>query len=188
MPGEEYAAMIGAAGHIESNETLNPVGVAGGSADVLFAGYTADVSVEGDGWNFFAAFFGFSSDYEGLLDLDGDATPDNLSFTDMGVVVQGGVFVPDTDVEVFARYDGIFVDEDRAGDDTFNTLTFGMNWYWAGHAAKFTLDAQIFLDESLGADGVPLANAAGGLNTNKSFVGDDDDGQIAVRAQFQLLF
>ncbi|CAE7643457.1 unnamed protein product [Symbiodinium necroappetens] len=186
MPGSEFAAMLGFAGHYEGNETL--VGFAGTPADVTVGGYTVDLSLEGDGWNFFAAFMGFSTDTEGLVDLDLDGAGDDTDFADFALVVQGGVFIPDTDWELFARYDGIFLDDDRAGEDDFNTLTFGLNWYWSGHAAKFTVDATIFLDESLGANGVPLAAAAGGLNSFKNFVGDDDEGEFALRAQFQLLF
>jgi len=187
MAGSEFAAMLGVAAHYEGNSTLPGFGV-GTTADVKVAAYTADLSLEGDGWNFFTAFMGFSSDYEGLVDIDGDAAADNVSFTDLAVIVQGGVFIPDTDWEFFGRWDGIFLDNDRPGGDNFNTVTFGLNWYWAGHAAKFTLETQVFLDESLGVNGVPLAAAAGGLNTFKGFVGDDDSGEVVIRAQFQLLF
>jgi len=188
MPGQPFAAMIGVAGHLEGNETLRGLD-AGTTGDVLVAGYTADISLEGDGWNFFAAFAGFSSDIENVADPDGNGVADDVSVTDFGVVAQGGVFIPGTDVEVFARYDGIFLDDDaRPTNDEFNTVTVGANWYWAGHAAKFTLDAQIFLDESRGAGGVPVVAAAGPLDSSKAFVGDDDDGEVAIRAQFQLLF
>jgi len=181
--------MLGFAAHIEGNESYSgpPANLfAGGKT--LVTGYTIDLSLEGDGWNFFAAAVGFSSDIENLTDIDLDGTGDDLSFDDFGVVVQGGMFIPDTDWEVFARWDAIFPDDERASEDSFNTITLGVNWYWSGHAAKFTLDAQIFLDESTGANGVPLAAAAGGLNTLKSFIGDDDEGEVAIRAQFQLLF
>jgi len=187
-PGSDYAMMIGVAAHYQTSDSYVNGAFGFGGPESSFTAYTIDFSVEGDGWNFFAAAVGFSSDIENLTDIDLDGTGDDLSFDDFGVVVQGGMFIPDTDWEVFARWDAIFPDDERASEDSFNTITLGVNWYWSGHAAKFTLDAQIFLDESTGANGVPLAAAAGGLNTLKSFIGDDDEGEVAIRAQFQLLF
>lgn len=192
MPGSNDAMMLGVAGHIESNESLAAMAPGTGTADVSLFNYTVDFSWEGDGWNFFAAFIGSSSDFENLADLDGDGLNDDASFNDYGVVVQGGMFIPDTDWEVFARYDAIFPDSDRSQDDAFNTITFGANWYWAGHAAKFTIDAQIHLDESLddpataNVEGNPLALSA--ISSGIGSVGSQDDTEVAIRAQFQLLF
>lgn len=182
--GSEYAAMVGVAGHFESNETA--AGFGGNPADIQAGLYTVDLSVEGDGWNFFVAFIGASTDIEGLADVDLDGTGDDVSFDDYGIVVQGGIMIPDTDWELFARYDVIFPDDDRAQDNEFSSITFGLNWYWAGHAAKLTLDAVIHFDESLGAEGNPLAFSA--FSDSLGQVGDDDDSEAVFRAQFQLLF
>lgn len=185
--GSEYALMIGLAGHFESNETT--AGAAGnvfGPGDIQAGLYTIDVSVEGDGWNFFVAFVGSSVDIENVADLDADGAGDDVSFDDYGLVVQGGIMIPDTDWEFFARYDVLFQDDDRGSDDEFSTITFGLNWYWSGHAAKLTLDAMIHFDESLGVNGNGLA--ASGFSTGLGTQGDDDDSEAVFRAQFQLLF
>lgn len=184
MAGSEYGLMLGVAGHIESNETTP--GFGGASGDVTTFLYTVDLSVEGDGWNFFVAFTGGSSDFDGLADLDASGAGDDIDFDDYGLVVQGGFFIPDTDWEFFARYDIIFPDDDRAMDNEFSTLTFGLNWYWSGHAAKLTLDAVLALDESTGASGNPLAFSA--FDSGQGLVGNGDDTEAVLRAQFQLLF
>ena len=59
------------------------------------------------------------------------------------------------------------------------TVTGGVNWYWSGHAAKFTFDVQYFIDEQ------PVL-----VNTrpNIGFIGDDDEGEVTLRFQFQFLF
>ena len=201
MPDSDYGAMVGVAAHFEQNQTLqgadtNPAdGIPDGTADVNIGAYTVDLSLEGNGWNFFAALIASTTDFDQLANTDGNALNgnDNASFTDYGIVAQAGMFIPNTDWEVFARYDGIIPDDERLQDDTFNTVTVGTNWYWAGHAAKFTLDAVILLDEAIddGADpnnnsGNPLAQS--GLSNKLGIVGTQDDTEVAFRAQFQLLF
>jgi len=183
-PGSDYAMMIGVAAHYQTSDSYVNGAFGFGGPESSFTAYTIDFSVEGDGWNFFAAIMGSSTDFEEFTDFNLDGDPDS-DFDDFGIVVQAGMFIPDTDWEVFVRWDGIFADDsERGGEEEFNTLTFGVNWYWSGHAAKFTLDAQIFLDESLGANGNNLASPNDGIG----FIGDDDDSEVAIRAQFQLLF
>jgi len=91
---------------------------------------------------------------------------------------------------VFGRYDAILADSDRfsnAANDTdfFQFLTFGFNQYYAGHAAKATLDVVWALDDTsnLTSSGIsPLPNTGVGL------LGDMKEGEFVVRAQFQLMF
>lgn len=191
MPESQFAAMLGVAGHIEGS--ANDITVEGGDpadpaddfqAETTFGGWTVDLSLEGDGWNFYLAGNGA---YTNNSASDGNGFDD--SFTDYGLVAQGGFFFPDTDWELFARYDGIFADDERpgvadAGDDdseSFSTVTVGTNYYWSGHAAKFTFDVQYFID-----------NANDGLNTftNREigYLGSGEDGEVTLRFQFQLLF
>ncbi len=177
-PGSDYGVMVGAAGHFEQSPD-----VPGGTVIDRFS-YTVDASVEGDGWNVFAAFIGNT-----LSDVPvglGTQDADNFAF-----VVQGGLYVAE-DIEIFARYDHIFLDDDVfVGDDEFKTLTAGANYYMYGHAAKFTADVQWFFDST---DGLFAGAAAGGLagagaNTGIGLLDSgDEDGQIALRFQFQLLF
>jgi len=187
MPESQFAAMLGLAGHIEgsANDILVQPDPADPTqdfqAETQFGGVTLDVSLEGDGWNLYAA--GNVAFTDNSADAGNGA---NNSTTDYGLVVQGGFFFPDTDWELFARYDGIFVDDDRNSgnndsDDSFSTVTVGTNYYWSGHAAKFTFDVQYFID-----------NANDGLNTSANadigYLGSGEDGEVTLRFQFQLLF
>ena len=186
MPGEEFGFMIGAAFHVEYTEE-NRLGTVpdglGGTVPVAdnatYFSWTVDVSLEGDGWNLFAAVVGAHNNVSGLIEDPGAGTREDYDPNDYGFVVQGGIFIPDTDWEVFGRYDLILADDDFSANDTFSTVTAGVNWYWAGHAAKFTLDVQYFIDED--------PNLIG-RNTQIGYLGSDDGGEFGIRAQFQLLF
>ena len=163
----DFGALLGGAVHWQTGgETL-------GTPDVDVLSATADLSVVGDGWNAYAAGIWAGAD------------PGNGAETDdFGLVVQGGFFVTDR-TELFARYDAILADDDRDLDD-FHTLTAGVNHYIVpeSHAAKLTVDVQYLFDapaESL----TPSASSLRGIGV---LAGDQDDGQLAVRAQFQLLF
>jgi phosphate-selective porin OprO and OprP len=163
----DFGALLGGAVHWQSGgDTL-------GTPDVDVLSATADLSLVGNGWNFYAAGIWANTDPEGGTDTD-----------DFGVVLQGGFFVTDQ-TELFARYDATIADDDRALDD-FHTLTVGVNHYFSpeSHAAKLTVDLQYLFDapaESL----TPSASSLRGIGV---LAGDRDDGQIALRAQFQLLF
>lgn len=148
-------------------------GVPAAVADTDMVSYTVDLSIEGGGWNAFAAFVGRRIDTEGSSALD-----------DFGAVVQGGYFFTER-TEGFARWDAVFPDDDRAADDDdFHTLTAGLNHYFieASHAAKLTVDVQVYLDDQAGSSSV--VSSQSGLGTLPS----SESGQIAVRVQMQLLF
>ncbi len=181
MPGsgDAFAVMLGAAGHIEYTDGDRVTGANGEEAYYLSG--TLDLTLQGDGWNFFVAGIIGHSDISSVEvnNITGDT--EDLEFTDYGLVVQGGYFIPDTDWELFARYDALFLDNDRftTGDDNFSTITAGVNWYWAGQAAKFTADVQWFIDE---------ATALTSDNTQVGYIRNTEQDQIALRFQFQLLF
>lgn len=165
--GSQFGAMLGLAGHWQSG------GSTGGTVDTDVLSYTADLSLEGNGWNAFAAFIGRSTEPSGGGEFD-----------DFGFIVQGGVFLTEK-AELFARYDIVLPDGDRAsGDDDFSTITAGMNYYFIekSHAAKFTADVLYFLDAQ--SDSSSLVSR----NTGIGLLPDAEDGQVAVRLQFQLLF
>lgn len=164
--GSETAWMLGAAAHWETGE----IGGAGAN-DYTNFGYTVDASIEGDGWSVFGAFIGRSIDIDGGTDAD-----------DFGAVVQAAFRIPESKWEIFGRWDGVFPDSNYTDDDDFHTITFGANYYMHGHAAKFTVDVQWFLDQIEATDDIVSANSGIGL------LGDSDDGEIGIRAQFQLLF
>ncbi|MBX3315517.1 MAG: hypothetical protein KF902_01490 [Phycisphaeraceae bacterium] len=146
-------------------------GETGGTIDSELFGLTADVSVEGKGWNLFGAVIWTNTEPASSSDRD-----------DWGFVVQGGVFVTNKD-ELFARWDMLFPDSDAAGDDDFTTLTFGWNHYFVeeSHAAKLTVDVLWYLDRT---DETDIVSPSTGYNLLPS----SDDDQWGIRAQFQLLF
>lgn len=183
----DYAAKIGAAVHYEQYGETGAVAPAGGGGRNPLAQsspgeqllYTVDAAVEGNGWNAFAAFYGSFTEADGVSNSD---------FNDFGVVAQAGVFVTDQ-VELFGRYDGLFLDSDRGGaEDTFNFLAVGANYYFfpESHAVKGTLDLLFSFDETVPS----LFGAAGaqGNTTPTSFLGQGDDAEIALRAQVSVLF
>lgn len=166
--GDEPGALIGAAIHWQSTGDTNPS--AASSTDTFL--YTIDAGYEGRGWNLYAAFIGLSRDASGSSDFD-----------DFGAVAQGGVFVSEH-TELFARWDAVFPDSDRANSDDFHTLSLGANHYFIpeSHALKFTADVQWFLDDQASSSSLVSANEGVGL------IADSNDDQIALRLQMQLLF
>ena len=171
--GSEYAGELGAAIHFQESPNTNFAG----ETNTQLLLYTVDATVEGDGWNLYAAFIG--QHVSGRA--GGGDTPNIDNF---GAVVQGGIFVTD-DIEVFARYDIIIPDDSTFSADTFSTITGGANYYFIpeSHAAKLTADVQVFLDDE--SEGAPfVAGDITGINR----LSDVSDSQVAFRLQFQLLF
>lgn len=164
--GSEMGLKFAAAAHWQQS----PDAPAVPQTDVF--AYTFDAMLAEDGWNLFAQFLGFHTD------------PDVGTEThDLALVLQGGVFVSD-DWELFGRYDVIMPDSDRPGDDNFNTLTAGANYYIHGQAAKFTIDVSWYLDDVAGNDLV----AGIAPNSGLALMPSTEEDQVAIRAQFQLLF
>ncbi|MBL9140377.1 MAG: hypothetical protein JNK53_00800, partial [Phycisphaerae bacterium] len=119
-------------------------------------------------------------------------TSDPSSF---GAVLQGGFFVT-PNLELIARYEGLWVTDGISGatsanalnNQTLNVLTVGGNWYFAKNSVKFTADVGyafnavsfnngLYGESISGADWRPTVSAAG--TGNNEFV---------LRAQMQLLF
>lgn len=178
--GGPWACLLGAAVHYQGSPDSN----APADVDTRYLGYTADVTLKGDSWNLFAAGYGRHVETRGPVGNTG--TPE---FDDFGAVVQAGYRVQ-KDTEVFARYDGVYLDTDRhaVGNDNFNFLTVGVNEYFAGQAAKGSIDVVYSFDKTtnlVGARGLPQAGFPG---TGLGLLGDSKDGEVAIRMQFQLLF
>lgn len=216
--GSEYAARLGSAIHWEFFGDTAPAGAARttetfastipGNADGTIIRYTFDGQFEGNGWNLYGAFYG---------SYEESTSPAVSGFTngdanDFGVVAQAGYFVTDQ-VEVFARYEGLFIDDERfdtgaggfTGEENLHFGTFGFNYYFVpeSHALKFTADVIIAFEEtSLLLGGFP---GVGGSSAGTSFsgflpgstgsganqiglLGQDEDTEVAVRAQLQFLF
>jgi len=167
--GASGGLMIGAAAHHQSMGRTNPA--TNPTTDLTT--FTVDASLLGDGWNLYSAGI-WRSTNDGLT-----------TFTDSGFILQGGVFVSDTD-EFFARWDLIMPSDSTpvvvgtSGPSEFNTFTVGWNHYILpeSHAAKFTLEVQHFPD--------PTTESIVTLKNN--LLADSTSGQFAITAQFQLLF
>jgi len=162
FPNSDFAGMFGVAGHYQTGgETI-------GTADVDAWLLTADVSIEGNGWNVFAAGLYANTEPEGGEDR-----------TDWGILVQGGFFVA-PQLEIFGRVDFISPEDDLDLDE-FTTITAGINYYIVpeSHVAKFTAGFIYFMDE---ADGIVSDS------TLIPIIASDEDGQFSILGQFQLVF
>jgi hypothetical protein len=173
---EGPAAALGAAAHWEEGTT----GTAATNDNFLL--WTADASAEAGGFGATAAVYGRHTDNELAADTD-----------NYGAYVEGGyMIVPDT-IEPFVRYQWIRTDgqvaavQNGAVEKDTNLITGGVNWYHYGHASKFTLDVVYALD--------PLAPGLAGTDptdtptsTGLGLLQDapGEDGQVALRAQYQL--
>lgn len=99
------------------------------------------------------------------------------SSDDFGLLAQVGYLLPDSDNwEIFGRGGWVIFDEEPLGtdEDNYYELTVGVNKYFSGHNAKFTLDAGWL------PNGSPTG--LGGLGVEAS-----DEDQFYIRAQIQLV-
>ena len=204
-PTDELFIHGGAAVHYEVTETGNYNGRAdpnsGAPYNDTFTMWTLDAAVEYQGFNAFIAFVMMHTDFEGA----GSALPAGASrpdFDPWGLVVQAGYNMDIGDngtLEPFVRWEHLDFDSvaetvNSGYDDEIDLITFGFNWYHKKHASKFTLDVVWALDTLPG--GSPIASPGGqaqllrGVSSGLGLLGDDpdEDGQIALRAQYQLLF
>lgn len=175
VPGSEFAGSIGAAAHFEQG----PDGGAGSEQDLL--AWTADVLVKGDGWNAMLAGVGYHTrDEAGLSGAD---------FVDLGFLGQLGVHLTEK-VELVGRYEIILPDDDREGNDNFNILMLGVNYYMRGQAARFSVAALWFLDETTETAAGNFAGAGGRSPASPAFgaLESANDDQVTIMAQFQPLF
>jgi hypothetical protein len=205
--GEPMGIFLGAAIHYEAGESGDSVF----ANDPNFLSWTVDGSIEVSGFNLYAAIMGTEAQDVPYFDFSG-VSPTGVIYDDLsaiGVLVQGGFFVIPDKLEPFIRWEWMQLDGGpnqtvSGGPNGARTdvqlLTFGANYYINKHNAKFTLDVVWALDSLNGAVGgfpggtaANLGGASAGASGNSSGLGllaDDanGDGQVAVRAQFQLLF
>jgi hypothetical protein len=167
--GSDYAGLLGGAAHYQSGgETGGP------TADTELLSYTIDASIEGDGWNAFGAVVGRNIDTAGA------------TFDDYGLLAQAGFFVSEQ-TELFARYDIVMPDEDRAATaDPFSSITLGANYYLSpkSHAAKFSADVVWYPDSQADTGGLVPANTGIGLLADTP----GSEGQVVFRVQMQIIF
>jgi hypothetical protein len=160
FPGQETTVVLGAGALYRDDDRADPL-----EPDMTVVRWTADLSVELGGSNLFAAIVG------NHIDEAGDRRRDQL-----GVVVQGGLFVTD-DLELYARYE--WGDADGGAPD-LSVVSAGFNLFIHGHALKWTTDVGYGLNEV----GAFWASSGAGWRRD----GQGEDGQLVVRVQMQLLF
>lgn len=169
--GSDFGAMLGLAAHYQGPHNTP----AFADVDTSVFLYSADIGLEGDGWNAFGAVIG--------RHIDADSFAGDAEFDDFSFVVQGGVMLTDA-WELFGRFDALMLDDDRGtSEDFFPFLTAGVNHYFAGHAAKATLDLVYSFEKTGDLTGLGLLP-----NTDQGLLGDTEEGEVVIRAQFQLLF
>lgn len=169
--GSDFGAMVGAAIHWQQSDNT---GIASDTDYQTFR-YTIDGSLKGDSWNLFGAFLGDHT----VARAGGSNGPDIDNFA--GIVQGGWRFAQNT--EVFGRWEGLFVDSDLigSGKKNFHFLTFGLNQYYAGHAAKATADVVYSLQDTSNLGAILP-------NTNVGLLGQTKSGEVVVRLQFQVVF
>ena len=148
--------------------------------------WTADYQHEGDGWNFFAAYFGQWADWE--------FETTTLGIMNNAIVLQGGWFLTDQ-TEVYGRFETFWVDKIfRNGFGTpdgfiHRFATVGINYYVIpeSHAAKISTDISYSFDSTFaltvgGADSLVLPDPS-----VSGFLGLTAH-EIVFRVQLQLMF
>lgn len=144
----EYFGMVGGAVHYQDG------GGTVGTADANDLAATVDVSMEGNGWNAFAA-----------VDYNRFKPSGSPALADWGLQVQGGVFVA-ADWEIVAGWDYMNPDSDHGtpGSKSFSTLRVGANHYIVpeSHAAKISIGLSYFIDKQ-GETAIAIPNTATGL-------------------------
>lgn len=165
---DDLGILVGAAAHYEIGETDS----ANEDNDIFT--WTVDASAETGGFNVYGAVVARHASNDGTPDVD-----------QWGALVQAGYMVVPDVLEPFARYE--FIDFDGFSDigattalaeDEVSIVTVGVNYYLKKHNAKLTVDVVHALDP------IPTSRTHTGLLPDAS----DEDGQTALRAQFQLLF
>lgn len=164
--GEEFAAFIGGAIHHQWADS----GGANANESEDYTSWTIDGSAEMNGASIYAAYMGASADTAaGGRDID-----------DMGFLIQGGYQIVPKVLEPFVRYEYLDVD----GDDNTSIITAGINWYHDKHNAKFTFDVVYVTDPMPARNRYTNNNGSDGLGLR----GGSEDEEVALRAQYQLLF
>lgn len=169
---EDLTAFFGAAVHYEVGETGDSF------LNNNFMSWTVDAAVEARGFSVFAAAAGYTTDLQRAIPGRPDVSP-------LGFLVQTAYnfAMGDGHLEPFVRYEWVDYDgtlgTTAAGrDERVAFLTFGSNYYFKKHDAKFTFDVVLALEN------VPNGHSGLGLSADRP----DEDGQVVVRSQFQLLF
>ena len=175
---------LGGAVHVQGSSNTRG---AGGAADLTLLGYTADAMLKGGGWSFYAQFMGMSAHRPNVPPQIAAASTD-----DYGLMLQASYRFLKND-EAFFRYDATFYDSDRGFvDDRQDFVTFGWDHYFAGHAAKLTVNIEIALQPTANAAGATLVpstvNGANTVTTAQGLLRSTADNALALQVQMQVMF
>lgn len=196
----QFAAFLGGAlNWQQGGKTGSPPDAVTNANQGNYLLWTIDGSVKGNGWNLYGAFIG--SNARTLTSSLGGGQ----SLNSYGWQLQGGWFATNQ-IELFGRYDGIYANRSIGGvgtlsPRTWNFIDFGVNYYIfpESQTAKISADVVIGLNKDQNLQAVNFqGNAATGQfipgstiaapNTNAGVLGSPKAGEVALRAQFQLLF
>lgn len=166
-----HGLLLGSAVEFDRGET------GGGTQAPDILKYTGDVSLEGDGWNLFAAFT--------ARHIESNGSPGILDAEQWGAVLQGGIFIIPDKVDLYARYEWVDVDgvafKQSTGVTTATTndvaqlITLGTNYYLRGHETKLSFDIVHAFD------GLPVTDTGSGLRAS-------DGPSTTVRSQVMVSF
>lgn len=164
-PGQSDALLLGASGLVTVGETdADGDGFQRESFYELIG--SADVSYESDGWSAFAASNILHRSAQGVDDMNMFGVSGHVA----GYVTN--------DFELFTQYSWM-TGEDSAGE--LSTLVTGFNKYFTeGHTLKLTADVVYSFNE------ITAAYASSSRALLQDAPGED--GQVVLRAQFQLVF
>jgi len=167
--GQPQALFIGAAAHYQQGEDDTA------SEDDEVTLLTVDALYENNGFSAFGAFY--------WSDIEFGA----MTAEHWGLEGQLAYNIDDT-YEPFIRYEYIALDDDlMLVDDEISVITLGLNWYQKKHNAKLTIDV-VYVVDHIDDDfaNVTMFNPSSGLGLLDD--DGDEDGQVAVRLQYQLAF
>jgi len=164
--------------------------------------WTIDGQIKGNGWNVYGAVIGSHAKTLNTA-LGAGATLNSY-----GWQIQGGYFATQQ-IEIFARYDGLYANNSLGAAQgaggvsprCWNFLNLGVNYYLfpESQTAKISADVVIGFNKSQNLQAINFQGNAGtgqfvpgstiaAPNTNAGVLGSPESGEVAVRAQFQLLF
>jgi len=167
----DHGVLIGVGYEFDRGET------GGGTDTADLHKFTADIGVEGDGWNLFASC--------STRRIDANGSPGILQADQWGALIQGGVFIIPDKVDVYARYEWVDADgvafkpstgvTTATDNDVAQLVTVGTNYFLRGHDTKLTLDVVYAFD------GLPVSDTANALRAG-------DGPSTTVRGQVTLGF
>jgi len=170
---EEASMIVGVAGHYELGETGNQTTAGDNDSFIM---WTADASFKQAGLTLYGAVIGRHDNDED--DIDGENNRDAY-----GALAQLGYMVIPDKLEPFVRWEYYNLDNITQADEN-QLLTAGFNYYFNKHNAKFTMDVVWAYKDAM------FTNFTGlGLLADQVVGGSQDqNNQVALRAQFQLQF